>query len=454
VYHLVVYPDREQWFYFVRGTYLPRVAAMGVTAGLTTIYLRMCNLPQGESRRPLDIIVAFVGGYGRAKRLQRDIHEWEGRYRVVVENSNDLIFILNRNGQVLNANEAALRKLGFDAGRMTGFFLPGILESGGKLRCNWSALWQELEEAATDESDIHVVRREWELRSVTGGRIFLDASVSRAELHEQPVAVVIGRDMTERHRLDRRERHLQQRMSQIQRLEAVGSLAGGVAHDFNNILHTIQANLDRVGGNQSGLSETQQEVIENIRTATTRASSLTNQLLGYARQGRYELALLDVSDVVERVRIMFDPVARGRLDFRVLVAPDAMIVNADSTQLEQVFLNMLLNARDAVAKKREPRIVFRAEPVAEHTPGWAVRPDPQLLPEQYVCLRVKDNGSGISERIRTRIFEPFFTTKEMGKGTGMGLAMAYGCILNHQGWIHVESQVGRGTEFIVFLPRA
>jgi signal transduction histidine kinase len=132
-----------------------------------------------------------------------------------------------------------------------------------------------------------------------------------------------------------------------------------------------------------------------------------------------------------------------------------MIVMADATQVQQVFLNLLLNARDAIQAKGDAggRIVLRAEVASEHTPGWAFRVDPAAEPSRYACIRVRDNGTGMSPETMKNLFTPFFTTKGVGKGTGMGLAMAYGCIGNHHGWIHVESELGKGSEFFVFLPR-
>jgi len=115
----------------------------------------------------------------------------------------------------------------------------------------------------------------------------------------------------------------------------------------------------------------------------------------------------------------------------------------------------LLNERDAIEERGgDGKIVFRAEPAGEFLPGWHYRSDKSLEPEDFVCIRVKDNGRGIAPEIKANIFEPFFTTKRVGKGTGMGLAMAYGCVVNHNGWIHAESQVGKGSEFFVFVPRA
>jgi signal transduction histidine kinase len=196
-------------------------------------------------------------------------------------------------------------------------------------------------------------------------------------------------------------------------------------------------------------------MVSNIEEATSRASEVTSQLLGFARRGKYQLERHDIADIVAGVGALFEPVAGRNIQLRTMVAPDPMIVLADATQIQQVFLNLLLNARDAIQAKGDSggRIVLRAEVGSEHTPGWAFCGRAGALPTEYVCVRVRDNGSGMTPETMTKIFAPFFTTKGVGKGTGMGLAMAYGCIGNHHGWIHVESELGKGSEFFVFLPR-
>ena len=453
VFQLLGVPEVTDWWHALRTTYLARAAAMVWLAVLTTIYLHMCHIDTSQSRRPLDIVVAFFGAYGHAQRLQKHIREWEDRYRVVVEHSSDLIFILNADGRVLNANDAALRLLEHDEKQLTGLYLPGVMRQANGDPCAWRELWLDLNPPPS-RTAMAEVQQEWVTTTPTGKTVCLDASVSRALLHEQLVAVVIARDVSERRRMEREREELRQQMIHGQRLEAVGHLAGGVAHDFNNLLHTMQGSLDQLVRSR-GLSDRHRALLDNMDQATSRASDLTTQLLGFARRGKYKSERLDVADVMARAQALFEPVAQKSLSLKLITAPVPMLIRGDNTQLQQVFLNMLLNARDAVSEGVEsPRIVLRAEPASVHTPGWPFRPDPTAAPEDFVCVRIKDNGPGIPEDVKERIFEPFFTTKEVGKGTGMGLAMAYGCIANHNGWIQVESAPGAGTEFVVFLPRA
>jgi len=451
-FQLISAPQLSDWWSHLRMTYLARAVVMVWLSILTTIYLHMCNVQQRGRRSALDILVAFFGSYGRAQQLQRYLHEWEGRYHIVVQNSSDLIFILNEKGSVLNANDAALHELGYGP-KTIGLFLPGIMKEVRGAPCDWEELWARLAPDGAEEAP-PPVHQEWEAATPDGQLVHLDASVSCAALHENPVAVVIARDVTERRRLEQERVKLQEQLVHSQRMESVGELAGGVAHDFNNLLHTVQGSVDRLT-RQGGLDESQRALLGNIAEAASRASALTLQLLGFARKGKYRSEKLDVVDVMEKSRALFEPVTQKGIAFKMILAPVPMHIKGDGAQLQQVFLNLLLNARDAVQERgRQGKIVFRAEPAAEYTPGWQFRREPDSRPEDYLCVRIKDNGIGIPNDIKPNIFDPFFTTKGVGKGTGMGLAMAYGCIDSHKGWIHLESQVAKGTEFFIFLPCA
>jgi signal transduction histidine kinase len=452
LYQLVSTSMLDNWWPELRATYLARSLAMVWISTLASIYLHLCDVPAPQGRRVLDIVVAFFGSYGRAQQLQKHILEWEDRYRVIVENSSELIFILDAQGRIVNTNHAATHLLHESAN--PGARLPDIISSVNGEACDWDRLWQSLLPQAADKPS-SVLAQEWIVQSPEGGRLYLEAHVSSATLYEHAIAIVIARDVTERHRLEEERQQLQEQLVHTQRLEAVGQLAGGVAHDFNNMLHTVQGALDGLSRYCSGAQA--QAMISNISTATQRASVLTSQLLGFARRGKYRSERLDLISLMKDTQRLFEPVAGKKTEVKMVFAPGAMYIMGDGTQLQQVFLNMLLNARDALEGQDRPgKIVFRAEPVAEHCLGWTSRPQDlqEARADDYLCVRIKDNGSGIPDKIRANIFEPFFTTKEVGKGTGMGLAMAYGCIVNHHGWIHLESTPGKGTEFYLMLPRS
>jgi len=450
VYQLIAFPHLEEWWDQLRATYLARAAGLVWLSGLTAVYLAMCPIDTRDSRRPLDIVMDFVGAYGVTRELRQSLREWEGRYRTVVQSTSDLIFIVAADGRVLNANPAALRALALRDG--DSFSVSEVLRTLNNEPWDWPALWANLLDGSAAGG---VLQRDGRAVPRSGGEpIELDASIARGELNEAPVAVISARDVTSRHRLEGERRQLQEQLLHAQRMEAVGQLAGGVAHDFNNLLHSIQGSLDALS-KQWDLSAASRAMVSNIEEATARASELTNQLLGFARRGKYTLERHDLAELIETAVALFEPVAGAAVQLKTIIAPDPMIVHVDSTQIQQVFLNLLLNARDAIQAKGEPggRIVLRAEVAAEHSPGWAFRLRPEARAHDFVCVRIRDNGVGMSTEVLKNIFTPFFTTKGVGKGTGMGLAMAYGCIGNHHGWIHVESEPGRGSEFFVFVPR-
>ena len=370
-----------------------------------------------------------------------------------VENSNDLIFILDEHGQVLNASQATVRALGAEQLEPRPVAFSALVREDGR-PLDWPAFWTCLSPPpGTDEGTTE--RRDWEALGVEGSMIELDAEATAAHLNDSPVAVVIARDITRRRALERDREDLAQQLIHSQRMEAVGQLAGGVAHDFNNMLHAIRGSLDRFRALKPGDRDGGNAMLSNIDQATERASSLTQQLLGFARKGKYTVASLPVAPLLEGVQSLFSPIAKKGVHLKLVVAPVQMIIRADETQLQQVLMNLLINARDAILEhgQTDGRIVLRAEPAADFTPGWQQRPDKAMDSAAYICIRVRDNGCGIPPELRQQIFEPFFTTKNVGKGTGMGLAMAYGCVVNHHGWIHLESEPGAGTEFFLFLPR-
>ena len=453
LYQLCADPGLEDWWAMLRQTYFARGFALLWLSVLATFYLHFYKIEPHGKRRPLDIVLDFLGGYTRAQQLERHLAEWEGRYRLVVENSSDLIFIVDQEGSVLNASQASIRALGpKQLAACSARFADIVRENGIPL--DWNRLWQDLSPAPGTDAPV-TVHRDWEAEGVDDNLLELDAEATTAHLNESPVAVIIARDVTRRRALERERENLAQQLIHSQRMEAVGQLAGGVAHDFNNMLHAIQGSLDRFRTLRPNQQDDREAMLSNIEQATERATALTEQLLGFARKGKYMVTPVSVPCLLEDVRSLFSPIAKKGVHLKLVVAPGQMVIQGDQTQLQQVLMNLLINARDAIVEQgcADGRIVLRAEPAADFTPGWKERPDGAARSADFICIRVRDNGCGIPKEMRQQIFEPFFTTKGVGQGTGMGLAMAYGCVVNHRGWIHIESETGKGTEFFLFLPR-
>jgi two-component system, cell cycle sensor histidine kinase and response regulator CckA len=275
------------------------------------------------------------------------------------------------------------------------------------------------------------------VRWLTGaGRVLLGAG-------GRPVrAVGISEDVTERHTLEAQ-------FQQAQKMEAVGRLAGGVAHDFNNLLTVIlgycELFLENLTPNDPGRGDMKQ-----IQQAGMRAAGLTRQLLAFSRKQIIEPTLLDLTVIVTEMRPMLSPLIGEDVRVRVNVRPDLMKVKADRGQVEQLILNLALNARDAMPNGGTLTIETANIEIDENYAAThlSVKPGP------HVVLTVSDTGSGMTPEVQARLFEPFFTTKPVGKGTGLGLATVHGVVLRSGGSIGVYSEVGKGTSFKVYFPRA
>jgi len=253
-------------------------------------------------------------------------------------------------------------------------------------------------------------------------------------------AVQIINDITER-------RSLEAQLHQAQKMEAIGHLAGGVAHDFNNILQAIVAYSSILLENLPEHDE-RREFAEEIARGAQRASALTRQLLAFSRRQILEMQDLDLNAVVRGMVKMIGRLIGEDIEIKVTEGRDLGIVHADRGQMEQVLMNLCVNARDAmpeggVLSIETENVLMDEEYCKAH--GWA-------SPGRYVLLSVTDTGCGMDAETQERIFEPFFTTKELGKGTGLGLAMVYGIVRQHQGMVQVYSELGKGTRFSVYLP--
>ncbi len=258
---------------------------------------------------------------------------------------------------------------------------------------------------------------------------------------EQVVHCYIG-DISERLQLE-------EQLRQSQKMEAVGQLSGGIAHDFNNMLTAIIGHLGLLQGNPQVTPEIA-ESLKEIGTAASRATKLTSQLLAFSRRQVMRTSDLDLNAVVDNLTKMLHRLLGEEVVIKHDYASEQLVFHGDAGLMEQVLVNLAVNARDAMPGGGTLRIStggeHRASPAVEEPPGTT-------KPRAFVRLSVSDTGTGISPEIRAKIFEPFFTTKDVGKGTGLGLATAFGIVQQHQGWIEVESEVGRGTTFHIYLPR-
>ena len=246
------------------------------------------------------------------------------------------------------------------------------------------------------------------------------------------------------------ERYLSQRLQDSQKLESMGQLAGGIAHDFNNLLTAIRGSLSLA--QLDGLDPKQRhEHLDNATRAAARATELVSQILGYSR-GKTAATSTDVKSLVTDLQNLLKASLDPKISLQCEVGQETWLADLPHVQLEQVVLNLCLNARDALGAKGGSIRVFTSHfHKSEHKAG---SPSEDALLGDYVVVHVRDNGSGIPEAVRERLFEPFFTTKPPGKGTGLGLATSFAIVHEAGGWMEFDTEEGKGTEFRVFVPRA
>ena len=261
-------------------------------------------------------------------------------------------------------------------------------------------------------------------------------------------AIVINhRDVSERKAVENALRHSEEQLRQAQKLEAIGRLAGGIAHDFNNVLTAIFGYTDLLLDDLQ--DDPRRADVEEIRRSAERAAALTRQLLAFSRKQVMQPRLLDVNDVIRSVAKLLARLVGDDVVVDLRLAEDLVPVRADPGQLEQVLMNLVANARDAMPEGGHVTVSTRTEHHPDASPSR-----PGLPPGEYAVLTVTDTGMGIPPEARPHIFEPFFTTKEQGKGTGLGLATVYGIVKQTGGGVYLDVEEGQPTTFLVYLPAA
>ncbi|MDW8129855.1 MAG: PAS domain S-box protein [Bryobacterales bacterium] len=360
-------------------------------------------------------------------RVEEQLQRSEQRFHLFSEAAFEGLLIHER-GAILDLNTALARMFGYEPAEMIG-------------RQVWEFLTPESQQEVKTRVEA-LVEASYELTGVRrNGETFpIEVRAKNMPWEGRNLRVVAVRDITERKRLERQ-------LSEAQKMEAVGRLAGGVAHDFNNLLTVI------VGYTQMLMEELPEgdprhTAAHEILNAAQRAAALARQLLAFGRRQVLQPRVIRINALVEEMSKLLRRVIGEHIEMRLELGPDAGNVRADPTQLEQVLLNLALNARDAMPEGGSLTIrTARVELEARQVEGMDV-----ALSGPFVLLAVEDTGHGMDEATRRRIFEPFFSTKPLAEGAGLGLAVVYGTVRQHGGAIEVESRPGRGTVFRVYLP--
>ena len=404
--------------------------SLTVEGRATPVEVRASRIEYGG--RPA--VLLHVRDITERRESEAALQSSETLFRSVWQNSVTGLRLVNEAGTIVAVNDAFCSLVGLEARALEGQPFTVVYAASKDEK----EMLDQHREAFLGRSAQRRPERQYVLQN--GKAVTLEIIDSFIQLRERPVLMLsLFRDVTT-------QRQLEEQLRQSQKMEAIGQLAGGVAHDFNNILTVIQGHASLLTA--ANLRESAGKSADQIVQASERAARLTRQLLTFSRRQLIQPRQLDLNKVVGNMTNMLGRLLGEDVSLQLNYCQSPPMVEADAGMMEQVLLNLAVNARDAMPKGGQLAIRIAVADVAE-TLG---RGHSEARAGRFVCLSVTDTGMGITPENLRRIFEPFFTTKEIGKGTGLGLATAYGIVKQHQGWIEVDSQVDKGTTFRIYLP--
>ncbi len=412
------------------GTLGDELAVQCLKLGVTDYILKenMARLPAALQRAREETEL-------RAAELQAiaALRESEARYRGLVNNATYGIYWVTANGELLFVNPALVTMLGYDSEQ-------DLLTV--KNSCEFYADPIACDRVHNDHSQNGRVDAVVEWRRKDGKLISVRLNGRRVKDpgREDPCVEIIAEDVTERLKLEKQ-------LVEAQKFEAIGQLAGGIAHDFNNMIGAIIGWAD-LGIDETDASSRLHRHFEKVRQQANRAAALTKQLLASARRQILEPRTIDLNQVAVETLSLLENVIGRNIEIKAELTPDLAVVRADPVQIEQVLMNLCINARDAMPGGGA--LVVETSNVVLDREFCAIQP--QAHPGNYAVLSVTDTGTGMDRATLERIFEPFFTTKELGKGTGLGLATVYGIVTQHGGFMQVQSELGDGSTFRAYFP--
>jgi two-component system cell cycle sensor histidine kinase/response regulator CckA len=374
-------------------------------------------------------------------RVRKQLYKSQGLFHLIGEYAEDLIAVVDASGNRLYNSPSYERIMGYSPKELMG--TPGIEQVHPEDRPKVIEAAREAQQTGTGR------RLQYRFKHKDGTWRFLESTSSavRNAAGKIDVLVIVNRDITERKKSEEALRLKEEQLRQSQKMEAVGRLSGGIAHDFNNLLGVIIGYSDILDMKLEENDPLRKSVGE-IKKAGVSASSLTRQLLAFSRQQVLQPRILDLNTLVTDLVTMLRRLIGEHVQVEIMLDPALRKVRADQSQLEQVIMNLVVNARDAMPGGGKLMIQTANVELGESV----VADRPYVQPGPYVQLTVTDSGTGMDQDTIAHIFEPFFTTKEKGRGTGLGLATVYGVVKQSGGYIWVESNVGVGTTFRICLP--
>ena len=406
------------------------------TFGALVVQTYSKNIRYGErDKEILTFVARQLASAVEIKRNEHALRRSEARYRSLVQSSVYGIYRSSLEGRFLDVNPALITMLGYGSAEEV------LLLDPEKDVFAHSEEHARLIEEFRHSGRLDGIEVKWKRKD--GSAITVRISGRAVSSADEPADVLeaIAEDVTDR-------RVLEDQLRQAQKMEAVGRLAGGVAHDFNNLLMVISGYAEVILA-ELPLDHRLHEKGRAIQLAADRATTLTRQLLAFSRKQLLELKVVDLNAIVLDMERLLRPLIGENVELTTSLTPDAVHTRADAGQLEQVLMNLVVNAKDAMTRGGKLTIETRNIFVDEnHRRGQTF-----IRPGHYVILSVRDTGMGMDKETQSRIFEPFFTTKEKGKGTGLGLSTVYGIVKQSGGYVMVQSEEQRGTTFQIYLPR-
>jgi PAS domain S-box-containing protein len=378
------------------------------------------------------------------KKAEKALKESELKFRILYNNSPDMYASVSPDGgSILMCNETILKKTGYLREEIIGFHIfklyhDDCLEDAKKL------FQQFVNKGVLRDKELILKKKD-------GSKLDVNLNVNsvRDETGKILYSITSWRDITDRKRLEKERKQIEEQYRQAQKMEAIGVLAGGLAHDFNNLLTIILGNLGLLLMDDS-MNDSDKKVLLEIETAGQRAVDLVRQLLAFSRKQVIRPQILMLNILLKNTEKMLNRLIDETIEIKMIQDPELWKIKIDPGQVDQVVMNLAVNARDAMPNGG--RISFKTANV-DLDINWFNKRGIEPKPGQYVMLAVSDNGHGMDNKTLKKIFEPFFSTKEIGKGTGLGLSTVYGIIKQNKGLIWVKSKPGQGTTFKIYLPK-
>ncbi|MCX6142086.1 MAG: PAS domain S-box protein [Ignavibacteriales bacterium] len=428
----------EVWRRLLTGDASAHSVNENITKDGRTITCRWINTPLKTEEGEVAGVLSMAEDITESIRVEEELRRSEHRYRSLVESARDAIITITPKGIFTSLNRAFETLTGWDREEWIGKTFSDLFHPDDA-RAVLQFFRQALEGMTPPV-------QEYRLRTKSGEYLLGELTITPQREDGRIVGVLgIARDATAR-------KSLEYQLIQAQKMESLGTLAGGIAHDFNNILGIIlgQASiLERCGENREMMADS----VDSMTKAVQRGASLVRQILTFARKSEVVLAPVNVNTMIRELATMLEETFPKTVEFNLELDASVPVITMDHAQLHQALLNLCVNARDAIndlapQTSAHGLLTIRTEVI----PGSLLKGHADATESWYICISVSDSGKGMDETTKGRIFEPFFTTKEPGKGTGWGLAVVYGIIKAHRGFIDVESKINAGTTFRLYLP--